>query len=122
MATAVYMYSSLPLHCDGRDVLEDDPGEFLGTAGEVTGGGSGDRGWNLDLMVFDDVSVERWIERLTDFLRSWGAPVDTYFQVYPPVWVEGDPARTVRVFPEQDIISADRPDDRDSPEGDRVGS
>ena len=76
----VYIYSSLPLR-EARGGLEDDLEEFLGTTGEVTGGGGGERGWNIDLEI-SDAALPRQIEKIKDFLQEWGVPPDTYFDVW----------------------------------------
>ncbi len=90
MRHGIYIYSSRSspaLEREGRGGLEDDLEEFLGGAGEVTGGGSGERGWNVDLEVAGD--MEAWIPRLRAFLREWGVPEDTYLKVYREGWIEG---------------------------------
>ncbi len=42
----------------GKDVIEDTLDDAIGDLGEVTGGGIGDRGMNIDLDVEDDVAPE----------------------------------------------------------------
>ncbi|HEY8505246.1 MAG TPA: hypothetical protein VIL46_11735 [Gemmataceae bacterium] len=106
MSTAIHIYSkqsSPALEREGRAGLEDDLDEFLGEAGETTGGGSGvtSEAWNVDLELFDDTQLEEWIERLTHFLREWGVPEDTYFKVFPEDWVGGTEPRRVNVFPDR---------------------
>ena len=99
MATKIYIYSkefSLAILSEGRDGLEDDLDEFLGEAGETTGGGGGERGWNIDLEVIED--AELWIGRICEFLRNWGVAQDTYLCVYPENGVEETEQRVVMVF------------------------
>ena len=76
----IFIYSSLSLR-EARGNLEDDLDDYLGETGEVTGGGGGMRGWNIDLEVSDD-ALPKMIERLTDFLTEWGVPPDTHFDVW----------------------------------------
>ena len=99
MANAIYIYSERSLR-EARGSLEDDLEDFLGEAGEVTGGGGGERGWNIDLELFEDESAEQWIERLVVFLREWGVPEDAYLKVFPDDWVQGTEPRRVAVFEE----------------------
>jgi hypothetical protein len=96
----IFLYSSKSspaLQREGRGGLEDDLDEFFGDAGEVTGGGSGNTGWNLDMRLFDASDLERWLERLTAFLRNWGVPDDAFLDV---LVTEGP--RRVDVFPKVD--------------------
>jgi hypothetical protein len=97
MATTVYVYSTRPLP-EPRGGLEDDLEEWLAGAGEVSGGGGGAAGWNIDLELFDDLAADQWIDRLAAFLREWGVPEDTSFNVFPADWVEGDEPQQVSVF------------------------
>ena len=67
---------------EGRQGLEDDLEAFLDGAGEVTGGGSGEVGWNIDLEINTPWPfARRWVPRLCGFLRQWGVPPDTYLMV-----------------------------------------
>ena len=97
MAVTVHIYSA-QLLSEPRSGLEDDLEEFLGPAGEVTGGGAGATGWNIDLALIDDASADDGIERLAAFLREWGVPDDTYLKVFSADWVEGDEPRRVALF------------------------
>lgn len=76
----IFLYSSLDLR-EARGNLEDDLSDFLGEAGEVTGGGSGTHGWNIDLQVSDE-ALPGLLEKLTEFLTEWGVPPDTHFDVW----------------------------------------
>jgi hypothetical protein len=99
MSTEIYIYSKVyspAILSEGRGGLEDDLQDFMGDAGEITGGGGGDRGWNVDLEVTADAEV--WLERICEFLRQWGVAEDTHLCVYPDGWVEGTEPREVPVF------------------------
>ena len=97
MATTVYIYSTKPLP-EPRGGLEDDLEEFLEGSGEITGGGGGATGWNVDVELYEGASAEDWIARLAAFLREWGVPDDTYLKVFSADWVEGDEPRRVALF------------------------
>ena len=99
MAAEVFISSHQPLGCARMD-LEDDIQELLGGAGEVTGGGSGQSGWNIDVAWAEGIAPEGWVARLAAFLREWGVPGDTFMTVLPPGWVEGEPPQRVEVVPE----------------------
>jgi hypothetical protein len=80
MPTDVFIYAKAPLK-DARGALEDDLESFLGASGEVTGGGAGASGWNIDLEFSEIASGE--LARLREFLVEWGVPRDTYLRVVP---------------------------------------
>jgi len=80
MATAIYIYSKQRLG-EPRGDLEDDLDAFLGGAGEVTGGGGGEAGWNVEVLLDDATYAEPWVDRLAEFLRDRGVPEDTHFDV-----------------------------------------
>jgi hypothetical protein len=93
MATTVFIYSYQRLS-EPRIDLEDDLEDFLSGAGEVTGGGVGSNGWNIDLELRDDADVEHWADRLAGFLRDRGVPKDTFLEIT----TEGSESRRVDVF------------------------
>jgi hypothetical protein len=97
MSTTVCVYSTKPLP-EPRGGLEDDLEELLAGAGEVSGGGGGAAGWNIDLELFDDLSADQWIDRLAAFLREWGVPEDTSLKVFSADGVEGDEPQQVSVY------------------------
>jgi hypothetical protein len=99
MATVIYIYSTRSLK-EPRGGLEDDLEDAFGDVLEVTGGGGGIRGWNIDLELADDETLEHVLPRLVRFLREWGVPEDTYLNIYPPDWEEGQEPRRVDVFSE----------------------
>ena len=66
-ALYVYLRRGLPL---GRDELEDLIEDFLGERGEVTGGGSGSEGSNIDLEVRHDDDVDAVVEGVLAILRN----------------------------------------------------
>jgi len=76
----IYIYSSMSLR-EARGGLEDDLDEFLDESGEVTGGGGGAPGWNIDLELYSDDDLPKHIEQLLAYLRVWGVPPDTYVKV-----------------------------------------
>jgi hypothetical protein len=80
MPTDVFIYSKAPLK-DARGALEDDIESFLGPSGEVTGGGGGASGWNVDLELSEIASGE--LVRPREFLVEWGVPRDTFLRVVP---------------------------------------
>ncbi len=86
MTASILIYSkatSPRLEQEGRAGLEDDIDELLGSAGEVTGGGSGTAGWNIDLELGDGEKIEVWTERIIRFLRDWGVPPDIELEIVP---------------------------------------
>jgi len=60
----------------GRDELGDALECLLGGRGEVTGGGVGRGGWNLDLQLEFEPSAA-WIDELRAFLRAFDVSADT---------------------------------------------
>ena len=101
MATTVFIYSYQRLS-EPRIDLEDDLEDFLSGAGEVTGGGGGSAGWNIDLELElrDAADVEHWAERLAGFLRDRGMPKDTFLEIS----TEGSESRRVDVFADRDRL------------------
>jgi hypothetical protein len=65
---------------DGHDLEEDIESAFAGNV-EITGGGSGSMGWNVDLLLHHEAALEPQIERLRAFLSNWGVPQDTSLSV-----------------------------------------
>lgn len=49
----IYLYGKEHLPVDGRDILEDEIDELIAPHGEVTGGGLGEAGWNVDVGYVD---------------------------------------------------------------------
>ncbi len=101
MATDIYIYC--PTGEDGayRGDLEDELEGFLGEAGELTGGGSGIQGYNIDLSLNDGEEVEEWVLRLRNFLQKVGVRPGTFFEVFPEGWEPGMPHRGVEIFGEE---------------------
>jgi hypothetical protein len=73
MGTAVYVYlrPGLPL---GRDELEDMIDDFLGERGEVTGGGAGPAGSNIDIDVRHEADVAAVVDGVLGILRDTNVP------------------------------------------------
>ena len=76
----VFVYSS-PRLAVPRDEIEDARQEHLGNRGEITGGGSGHRGANIDVEVFDDESSAELLLGIKRILRHLGVPQDTYLDI-----------------------------------------
>ena len=57
-----------------KDVIEDTLDDVIGELGEVTGGGIGDKGMNIDLDVEDDVAPEKILELIRTALAELQAP------------------------------------------------
>jgi hypothetical protein len=70
----VFIYFPLGLEIP-RDEIEDAIQDCLGERGEVTGGGAGARGSNLDLELFEE--EEGLIEEIKLTLRRLGVPPTT---------------------------------------------
>ncbi len=60
---------------EARDELEDSIQDFLGDRGEVTGGGAGVSGSNIDLEIFEEEQAV--LNGIRKLLRSLGAPPET---------------------------------------------
>jgi len=76
----VFIYFS-PRLTIPRDEIEDALQEHLGNRGEITGGGSGQRGANIDIEIFDDESGPELLQGVERTLRRMGVPQDTYLDV-----------------------------------------
>ena len=61
--------------------LEEDIESFFDGRVEITGGGSGSMGWNVDLLLRYELPLEQQIEKLRTFLSNWGVPNDTSLSV-----------------------------------------
>lgn len=77
----IFLYSQLPLP-EPRGGLEDDLVDFLAEDGEVTGGGGGSPGWNIDVQLSERADTDKVLEGLIVFLRGWPVPKDTYLKIY----------------------------------------
>lgn len=98
MASEIHIYSKLDLG-QPRGDLEDDLQERFEEEIEITGGGQGQGGWNVDLELLDeDADVHRFVKRLVKFLQKWTVPRDTYLNVFTSEWVEGKKPTRVEVF------------------------
>lgn len=69
----VYFYSQLIIP---RDEIEDAIDNCLGNRGEVTGGGSGDAGSNIDIELYcdEDMTV---VKEIMQVLKYMQVPTDT---------------------------------------------
>jgi hypothetical protein len=105
MSTDIFIYCPTGEEGAARGDLEDDLEGFLGAAGELTGGGSGVKGYHLGLSLADGEDVKLWIVRLQDFLRRAGVRRGTYFEVYPDNWAPGQPWRRIEVFGGETVMT-----------------
>jgi hypothetical protein len=81
----IYFYSKLSV---GRSAIEDDLDEILADKGEVTGGGSGLSGSNIDIDIYEGSAAD-FLEPIRTLLKEFDVPDDTEivigeerFQVY----------------------------------------
>ena len=98
MSVEIHIYCPRGKSGVARGDLEFDLEEFLGTAGEITGGGSGIEGFNIDLALAEGENWESWVARIRDFLRQQKVRPGTYFNVFPPDWTPGMEHRRVEVY------------------------
>ena len=75
----IFIYYNIKLEVD-RDIIEDQIDDFLGEKGEVTGGGSGISGGNIDIEIYDKVN-ENIVKELKGFLQELQLPNNTYLVV-----------------------------------------
>ena len=75
----IFIYYNMKLEVD-RDIIEDQIDDFLGEKGEVTGGGSGISGGNIDIEIYDKVN-ESIVKELKGFLQELQLPDNTYLVV-----------------------------------------
>lgn len=73
----VYIFIPPPLPVP-RDEIEQAIEEALDDDGEVTGGGSGESGANIDVELFDDEHARGQLETIRDVLRRFGVPRGSY--------------------------------------------
>ena len=76
MQMFIYFYSKLGTP---RDEIEDLLQEYLGQSGEVTGGGAGQTGSNIDLEIFEDDNDH--LQGVRAVLRQAAVPADTVIVV-----------------------------------------
>lgn len=75
----VYIYFPSPLGTT-RDVIEEALDEALEGVGEVSGGGSGAVGSNVDIEIFEG-DPRDYLDRLREVLRHSEVPHDTYITI-----------------------------------------
>ena len=80
MPTDVFIYSKLTLSC-GRDEIEDALDDVLADAGEVTGGGAGSAGWNIDIELISCDDTDRHVAEIARILRELAVPTYTYLVI-----------------------------------------
>ncbi|GEM_PF-2866130 len=66
----IFIYSTTP--GVARDEIEDALEAAHEGVGEITGGGAGENGWNIDLCVSDCQKTEEVLHVLRDVLRRHG--------------------------------------------------
>ena len=64
-----------------RGELEDEIEELLGDVAQVSGGGQGAGGWNIDIDLLEPESLEWCIARIQEYLRSQRVPADTVIDI-----------------------------------------
>jgi hypothetical protein len=79
MSVDIFIYFSVRLKTP-RDVIEDALQRCLGDRGEVTGGGIGDRGANIDIEVLDE-DGRTVVSDIEQVLKELGVPEDTWLVV-----------------------------------------
>jgi hypothetical protein len=72
---------------EGRDEIEDPLDEALMEAGlgEVTGGGGGERGSNIDIEIEDERNFDQALTLIRQVLRDLKVPASAYIQRYKPM-------------------------------------
>ena len=98
MVAEIHIYCPRGKGGAARGDLEFDLEELLGTAGEITGGGSGIEGFNIDVALTVGEDWESWVVLIRDFLRRQKARPGTYLNVFPPDWTSGMEHRRVEVY------------------------
>ena len=63
-----------------RDVLEDAIDDILDGSGEITGGGTGNEGSNIDIEIFEG-DPANYKEELINLLREYNCPAQTYIVI-----------------------------------------
>jgi hypothetical protein len=98
MAPEIHIYSNLHLGQSCGNLEDDIQAHFEGDI-EVSGGGQGQAGWNVDLELLDEeADVHRFAKKLIKFLLKWGVPRDTYLKVFTSDWKDGQEAERIDVF------------------------
>jgi hypothetical protein len=98
MPTSVYIFCPSGEEGASRGVLEDELEEFFGAAAELSGGGGGVKGFNIDFELADGEDVDEWVSRLRQFLVQLRVRRGTRIQVFPDGWEHGMSWRRVEVF------------------------
>ncbi|MDQ8192630.1 hypothetical protein [Roseibacillus persicicus] len=86
----------------GRDVLEDAVEEYLGSKAEVTGGGAGNRGWNVDIDVVREID-ECELRDFCRFLIGFGVAPHALLELYS----DGVPKRRLVIGEFSDLGSSE---------------
>jgi hypothetical protein len=76
MSESLFIYLP-PGFTGARDELEDAVADLLGKRGEVTGGGAGIDGCNVDVEVFDPATTPKIVDSLVKMLRAFPVPRGT---------------------------------------------
>ena len=97
MPASIYIYSNLSLG-RSRSELEDDIDEVLAGIVEVTGGGAGKSGWNIDLKVVTQSNVNEAVDNVVAYLRNWGVPDDTYVEVVHDERADGQRRQRINIL------------------------
>ena len=68
------VYLSGPGFWYDRSAIEDEVEEWLADRGEVSGGGSGKDGWDIDISLVAERVPEEFVQELLALLRRLDAP------------------------------------------------
>jgi hypothetical protein len=99
MLPEIHIYSRMDLDGRSRGDLEEDIYAHFQAELEVTGGGEGQDGWNIDLqLASEDACMEPLVSSLVAFLRRWSVPPDTILNVFSSDWSEGQSPARVNVY------------------------
>lgn len=77
---SIHVYGSSSLG-DARQEIEDKIDFVLDGLGEVTGGGAGQTGWNIDVEVFEGKDIETACSSIRRILRERGTDPSTTIQI-----------------------------------------
>ena len=70
----VFIYAT-PGFGHPKDQIEDALDDMLGALGEVTGGGSGESGVNIDIEIYDDqITSDEVLTKIRALLQSFDVP------------------------------------------------
>lgn len=76
MPSRIYIYGNAGIWPVGRarHDLDYDLNDFLQDRGVIAWNEHTGPGWNVEVLLNDDIDVDDWIPSLLTFLRQWGVP------------------------------------------------